>query len=137
MLIILPEHKLGVVVLANSSTSGSVVNKVAAETIKPALEAKTGIKQPGKQAVLGNKGSLSPTELSDYEGRYATFAGVVPVTKKADHLQAELMGRSLRLAPGPDGLLGSSTGFSVLSPSVWASWTRSGSQGPRLSAARY
>ena len=44
MLIVLPEHKLGVVVLANSATAGPVVNKVAAEAIKLALEAKTGIK---------------------------------------------------------------------------------------------
>lgn len=48
-LAILPEQKLGVVVLANSASAGSVVNKVAAETLKLALETKTGITQPIRQ----------------------------------------------------------------------------------------
>lgn len=47
-LIILPEQKLGVVVLANSASAGSVVNKVATETLKLALEAKTGITQASR-----------------------------------------------------------------------------------------
>jgi len=43
---ILPEHKLGVVVLANSSGAIQVVNRVAEEALKLALEEKTGIRQP-------------------------------------------------------------------------------------------
>ena len=42
MLIILPEHKLGAVVLSNSATSGPAVNKIAEEMLKLALEAKAG-----------------------------------------------------------------------------------------------
>lgn len=38
MLIILPEHKLGAVVLSNSATSGPAVNKIAEEMLKLALE---------------------------------------------------------------------------------------------------
>ena len=45
-LIILPEQKLGVVVLANSASAGGLVNSVATETLKLALEAKSGITQP-------------------------------------------------------------------------------------------
>jgi CubicO group peptidase (beta-lactamase class C family) len=45
-LIILPEQKLGVVVLANSASAAGLINKVATETLKLALEAKSGISQP-------------------------------------------------------------------------------------------
>ncbi|HXC93264.1 MAG TPA: serine hydrolase domain-containing protein [Geobacteraceae bacterium] len=48
-LVILPEQKLGVVVLANSASAAGLINKVAAETLKLALEAKSGITQPSPQ----------------------------------------------------------------------------------------
>lgn len=48
-LIILPQQKLGVVVLANSASAGPLAAKVATETLKLALEAKTGISQPLQQ----------------------------------------------------------------------------------------
>jgi CubicO group peptidase (beta-lactamase class C family) len=44
-LVVLPEQKLGVVVLANSASAGRLVNQVAVETLKLALEAKAGITQ--------------------------------------------------------------------------------------------
>ncbi|MBI5592668.1 MAG: beta-lactamase family protein [Deltaproteobacteria bacterium] len=106
MLIVLPEHKLGVVVLANSATAGNVVNKLAAEALKLALEAKSGIKQPDQSKAPVGEGSMSQEALKAYEGRYATMAGVIGITKKSDYLQAYLMNNSFRLVPRPDGLLG-------------------------------
>ena len=44
--------------------------------------------------------------MQSYEGRYATIAGVVNVTKKSDYLRAEVMDTALRLVPRTDGLLG-------------------------------
>ncbi len=105
-LIVLPEHKLGVVVLANSATAGPVVNKLATEALKLALEAKAGIKQPTPAKTGAGKGSLSQEALMAYEGRYATMVGVVGLTKRSDYLRAEAMNTSLRLVPRPDGLLG-------------------------------
>ncbi|MBC7962211.1 MAG: beta-lactamase family protein [Steroidobacteraceae bacterium] len=105
-LITLPQQKLGVVVLTNSANGGGVVNKLATELLKLALEAKTGIKQPEQAKTAAGEGSMSQDELKAYEGRYATMAGVVGITKKSDYLRAEVMGTSLRLVPRPDGLLG-------------------------------
>ena len=105
-LTVLPEQKLGVVVLSNSATAGPVVNKVATELLKLALEVKSGIKQPEKTELTAGEGSFSKEELQAYEGNYATMAGVVGITKKSDYLTAEIMGNSLRLAPRADGLLG-------------------------------
>jgi CubicO group peptidase (beta-lactamase class C family) len=106
-LIVLPEQKLGVVVLANSATAGDVVSEVATEALKLAFEAKSGIRQPKQkpQSAVG-EGSLSQEALQAYEGRYATIAGVVNVTKKSDYLRAEVMDTALRLVPRADGLLG-------------------------------
>ena len=61
-LIILPEHKLGVVVLSNSTGGGSMVGKVAVETLKLALEAKTGIKPPDPKPPAPTV-SLTPQQL--------------------------------------------------------------------------
>ncbi|GAM08635.1 protein flp [Geobacter sp. OR-1] len=106
MLAMLPDKKLGVVVLANSATGGEVVNKLAAETLKLALEAKTGITQPEPIARVDDENSIPEQQLASYEGRYATIAGVVPVTKESGYLRAEVNGAPLRLVPGADGLLG-------------------------------
>ncbi len=104
-LIVLPEQKLGVVVLANSATAGDVVSKVATEALKLAFETKSGIRQPEKPQSAVEEGSLSQEALQAYEGRYATIAGVVNVTKKSDYLRAEIMDTALRLVPRADGLL--------------------------------
>jgi CubicO group peptidase (beta-lactamase class C family) len=105
-LIMLPEQKLGVVVLSNSATAGSVVSKVATETLKLALEAKTGLKQPEPKKQPTGEGDLSQEALQSYVGRYATLAGVVEVGKTSNHLTARFMNRSLRLVPRADGLFG-------------------------------
>ena len=149
-LIVLPEQKLGVVVLANSASAGGAVNKIATETLKLALEAKSGISQPdplqaeekaggpqpeakgavsteGKgvpQPVEGKgspqptekKGPLTPEALKAFEGRYDTLAGVASIVSKTDYLQADLLGRTFRLVPRPDGLLGMRYRFLGLFP---------------------
>ena len=80
-MIVLPERKLGVVVLANSDTAGRVVGKVASEALKLALEAKTGDRQPEWEKPEGSEGSLSKEALQRYEGWYATPVGAVNVRK--------------------------------------------------------
>ena len=105
-LIVLPERKLGVVVLANSDTAGRVVGKVAAETLKLALEAKTGERQPEWEKPEGGGGSLPPEALHRYEGWYSTPFGAVKVRKKSGELRVDVMNRTLRLIPRADGSLG-------------------------------
>ncbi len=115
-LIILPRHKLGVVVLSNSSTSARVVGKAAAHALTLALEAKTGIKQPEREKPAEG-GSPSPeSALRAYEGRYATIIGVVDIRRKSDYLVAEAMNRTFRLVPLVDGTLGLKYKFLGLFP---------------------
>jgi CubicO group peptidase (beta-lactamase class C family) len=99
-LIILPEHKLGVVVLANSSSSRGVVNRVAEESLKLALEAKAGITQP--EVAKPHHEPIPPWSekvLKDYEGNYATGQRVYNVTAKRDRLYTRLLGLPVELVP--------------------------------------
>jgi CubicO group peptidase (beta-lactamase class C family) len=106
MLIVLPEHKLGVVVLSNSSTGTDVALKVATETLKAALEAKSGITQPELKTFEKGAGTMTQAEVQAYVGSYATDAGVVTLNKKTDHLQAIIMNKPISFVPRSDGLLG-------------------------------
>ncbi|MFA6147463.1 MAG: serine hydrolase domain-containing protein [bacterium] len=105
-MIVLPARKLGVVVLANSATSGPVVGNVATEALKLALEAKTGERQPEREEPGGGEGSLSREALQRYEGWYATQIGAVKVHGSPGGLRADVMDRTLRLDPRADGSFG-------------------------------
>jgi len=105
-LIVLPERKLGVVVLANSDTAGRVVGKVAAEALRLALEAKTGERQPEWEKPEGGGGSLPPEALHRYEGWYSTPVGAAKVRRESGELRVDVMNRTLRLIPRADGSLG-------------------------------
>jgi len=103
-LTLLPEHKLGVVVLSNSSGAVHVVSRIAEETLKIALEEKTGIKQPalermGKEPVI----PWPETLLKDYAGHYATGLRVFTVRAKNGKLHTRLMGRKVQLVLHPSG----------------------------------
>lgn len=100
-LIVLPEVKLGVVVLANSGEAGKLVNDIATEALKLAVEIKTGRTQPKPEAYV-TRGTLSEQELLDYAGEYATIAGHVSLVKRSEGLKATLMGNSFRLMPRQD-----------------------------------
>jgi CubicO group peptidase (beta-lactamase class C family) len=103
-LLILPEQKLGVVVLTNSSTRPAVDN-VATEALIMALEAKTGIKQPRWARPQKSSKPLSPEEIGLYTGYYATPIGLIKVYKKSDFLKAEILGNTVSLVPRADGML--------------------------------
>ncbi len=105
-LIALPEQKLGVVVLANSESAGQVVGKIAAETLKLALEVKTGIQQPPPPTVSASETPLAPGAAQGYAGTYTTLVGLVTIAADGSRLTAKIMGKSLRLFPRTDGQLG-------------------------------
>lgn len=100
-LVVLPQVKLGVIVLANSNGAQGVVNTIATEALKLAVEIKTGQKQPEKKAIVTGE-FLSADELKAYEGSYATMAGLGRLAAGSGYLKAELMDRSFRLVPRQD-----------------------------------
>jgi CubicO group peptidase (beta-lactamase class C family) len=106
MLAVLPEHKLGVVVLSNSSNAQAAVAKVTEETLKLALEAKRGIVQPQQEFVDSKLVPLSQDDLRDYAGYFETLIGLVKVEDKGGVLIARLMGFDFELVKHEKGELG-------------------------------
>jgi hypothetical protein len=106
MMAILPEHKLGVVVLSNSAGSEALVSEVTAETLKLALEAKRGITQPEKKVVEAKRVPLTAQDLSDFSGYFETLIGLVKVDGSSGELIAEIMGWKFQLVKHEDGQFG-------------------------------
>ncbi len=104
-IIALPEHKLGVVVLSNTGSSVEVVNKVATETLRLALEAKTGIREPVRPPPTLADGPIPPTLVHEFVGDYATQIGHVRVYARGPGLRADVVDRTFRMVPREDGLL--------------------------------
>jgi CubicO group peptidase (beta-lactamase class C family) len=106
MIAILPEHKLGVVVLSNSAGSEALVAEVTAETLKLALEAKRGITQPEKKIIEAKNVPLTAQDLSDYSGYFDTLIGLVKVDGSSGDLVADIMGWKFQLVKHDDGQFG-------------------------------
>ncbi|MCK9353978.1 MAG: beta-lactamase family protein [Gallionella sp.] len=101
---ILPGHKLGVVVLSNSDTSGEAVDHIAVEALSLALEAKTGIRQPERKKAQVVKTALPVETVRDYAGAYTTEAGFARVYASGNGLRVDVAGHSLDLVRRSDGL---------------------------------
>jgi CubicO group peptidase (beta-lactamase class C family) len=101
----LPEQKLGVVVLANSSSAGRSVDRVATETLSLALEAKAGIQQPKPEIVPPASTPWPVDKLQAYVGDYTSPYGHIHVRLDSGRLRAEALGRSFELVPRADGQL--------------------------------
>ncbi|MFO0699978.1 MAG: serine hydrolase domain-containing protein [Nitrospira sp.] len=95
----LPDHKLGAVVMSNSSPSAEIVNKIAAELLTSAMEAKSETLSKAATPADSAVTPLSPAQLAEYEGRYSTAFGMMKVARSGDHLRAEAMGKSFWLVP--------------------------------------
>ncbi|MBI5889697.1 MAG: beta-lactamase family protein [Nitrosomonadales bacterium] len=106
MLAVLPEHKLGVVVLSNSANAQALVARVTEETLKLALEAKRGIAQPQRQFVESKLVPLNEEDLRDYAGYFETLIGLVKVEDRDGELIAELMGFDFELVKHASGDFG-------------------------------
>ena len=104
-MIVLPEQQLGVVALANSCTSGPVVADAAVKLMKLAVEAKTGIKQNFDNVVKKAPVDKNPEDakLKRFEGKFATWLGLIDVKRNGSQLQAKLSGWNFDLIPHTDG----------------------------------
>jgi CubicO group peptidase (beta-lactamase class C family) len=103
-LFILPEQKLGVVVLSNSSTAGNVVSHIGIEVLSLALEVKTGIHQPEQIMIQPDKKPLTTAEIHEYVGDYTTLVGFAQITACGDRLCAHAADHNFQLIRGEDGL---------------------------------
>jgi CubicO group peptidase (beta-lactamase class C family) len=102
---ILPDHKVGVVVLANSGSS-NVVGNIATETLKLALEVKTGIHatDPPEHARVEHAHRPWPAAAQqEYVGDYTTIFGLAHVYTRGGDLHVRVRGHDFDLVPRSDG----------------------------------
>ena len=107
-LVVLPEHKIGVVVLANSG-SAAVVSRIATEALKLALEVKTGIRAPDpvEHAKVRRATRSMPTAVQqEFVGDYTTMMGLAHVFTRGGGLHVRFRGHELDLTPRTDGTFG-------------------------------
>ncbi len=97
----LPDHKLGVVVLANSAEAASPVFQIAETVLQQALAVKTGLEKP--EVETPEIISLSAGESDSYAGRYTTDLGRMDIRVDGEDLYADLFGTSFKLLPHPEG----------------------------------
>ncbi len=105
MMAILPAHKLGVVVLTNSSTSHVAVSKIATEALRLMLEAKTGIRQDPTPPVRAAERAPTAEELRQFDGDFDTMVGLARISTKNGQIDVDAAGHQFRLVPHNDGLL--------------------------------
>jgi CubicO group peptidase (beta-lactamase class C family) len=105
---LLPQHKLGVVVLANSDSALELIDRAATEALSLALEAKTGIQQPRPTKEEWADTPIPTDTLRAAVGDYTTAIGHITISQNGKALRAEAhaIGRSFNLRQRKDGLLG-------------------------------
>jgi len=103
-MLLLPEHKLAVVILTNSSSSTEAVDTISERSMALLLEARRApVLAPAQTAVVS---SSTPPRRDEVVGHYATNLGLVSVTGGSDgRYEAALLGKTLQLLPTPEGVL--------------------------------
>ncbi|MCP4405999.1 MAG: hypothetical protein GY801_52990, partial [bacterium] len=102
LLVTLPEHKLGVVVLSNSEEAAAISYQIAPNILEHALEVKTGITRPPVEP--SELVTLSPDDMHNYEGLYTTESvGPISIRSEGADLYAEAMGQPFKLLHHGEG----------------------------------
>ena len=102
--LIVPEHKLGVIVLTNSSGSSEVVRKVSERLMQLVLEQRKlpVLKEPAPTAVT----TVTPAPArAEIEGNYASVIGLISVRSAKARYHAHALGKTIELNVTPEGLL--------------------------------
>jgi len=114
-ILILPNLKLGVIVLTNSSGSTSVVDKVSERLMELVLEQRRiPIPDPADHTQL--KAGPAPATRAEIEGHYASLIGRISVRAVNHRYRAQTLGKAIELYPQADGLLAPEYHFLGLVP---------------------
>jgi len=104
---VLPAHRLGVIVAANSTSAGKLVDTAAKRALGLVLEARTGIREaPLAPEFVPSGEPLSDEQLATWEGEYATAAGHARVWRDGRQLKVQAMEQELALMPAANGGMG-------------------------------
>jgi CubicO group peptidase (beta-lactamase class C family) len=96
---ILPDHKLGVIILSNSSEAARLVSTIADDILQRTLAVKKSIYPPVETAILTSKIPASKPSSADLAGYYGTHLGVIQVTNNKKELLARSPDLKVSLIP--------------------------------------
>jgi CubicO group peptidase (beta-lactamase class C family) len=96
---LLPEKKLGVIVLANADRAGPMVYEAAEEVLRLALESLEGISQPPAAARVAPQIDMAETELDRYAGDYSLMGALAHIERNGKRLRFHVLGHTLELVP--------------------------------------
>jgi hypothetical protein len=106
-LAILPEKKIGVVVLTNSAEGRRIYDKIAGAALKLAIEAKTGnFPEKREHKITPPDKIVSEEMLQTFVGRYATLSLLGSVERNKKTLNAHVGGYKFQLIPSSNGKFG-------------------------------
>jgi len=98
---LLPEKKLGVVILANSDTAGALVYDVSELALALALEARDGIEPlapPARKTAV----AVGTDTLKKYAGDYSLKGALANISLNGDRLEMRVLDHVLELVPESD-----------------------------------
>lgn len=96
-LALLPERKLGVIVLANADTAGSLVHETAEEALRLALEVRHGLVSPPRPRAP--EISVSHATLARHVGDYSLMGSLARITLGRKRLRLHVLNHKLDLVP--------------------------------------
>ena len=95
---IMPQKKLGVVVLANADSANKMIYDVAEQALLLALKARYGISQPPPTPPPPTV-KVPRAVLASYVGDYSLMGTLAHVSVAGDHLNLHVIGHTLELVP--------------------------------------
>lgn len=101
-MVLVPEHKLGVIVLTNSSSSTEAVEKVSERLMELVLQNRKPVTATETQQAV--TAPAAPPKREDIVGHYATALGLISVKANEGRYRAQLLGKSFELRRQPEGL---------------------------------
>lgn len=109
-MILLPEQRLGVVVLANSDSAAAFTAQLASLSMRLMLQARDGMaphpeNNPVKPSGIAGLQRPHPQDRRRLSGRYATGAGLIRIHPRGERLYAELPGLRVELLRDEAGWL--------------------------------
>jgi len=106
-LAILPEKKIGVVVLTNSAEGRRIYDKIAGAALKLAIESKTGnLIEKREHKISPPDKIVSEEMLQAFVGKYATINMLGAVERNKKTLNAHVGGYTVELIPSSNGEFG-------------------------------
>lgn len=99
--LVVPEHKLGVVVLTNCAGSTESMEKISERLMELALQTRKRILPEPRPAALT---AAAPPKRQDLSGQYATALGLISVMPVNNRYRAQMIGKTIELIPQPTGL---------------------------------